>query len=68
MNDLSEATRSQIALRGLSAVLDELLHREQLSRSELLYWKQQRQLVEAEIRRPIDELSEIAEAAFNVSD
>lgn len=55
-----------IASIGLSAAIDELLHRESISRDEMLNWKQLRQQAEDLIPTDtIDELSQIAEDAFN---
>lgn len=55
---------NQIQQHGLSVVLDNITEREEQARAELLYWKYIRHQLEAQIAAPIDELSEIAEAAF----
>ena len=45
---------AEIAKRGLSAVVDEVQHREAQARSELLYWKHIRQTIEATIPQRFD--------------
>lgn len=62
--ELPPEIRQEVAKRGLSAVLDDVAHREGISRNEMLHWKRIRLLLQAEIQFPIDELSEVAEKAF----
>jgi len=62
---IPSSIQEQIAKRGLSAVLDEITHREEIARSELLRWKQIRQAIEDKIPHPLDEFVRITEEAFN---
>lgn len=66
MPTIPECITKQIQQRGLSAVIDEVLSREENSRAEMLHWRVIRQGLEAMIPNAIlDELSQIAEEAFN---
>ena len=66
MDILPKAIRDEVKKRGLSAVLDEVADREEIARYELTYWREVRHELERLIPNSIiDELSQIAEEAFN---
>lgn len=64
MNKIPPEIQDEINRRGLSAVLDDIYHRECIGRDEMLYWKSIRFLLQDRIQAPIDELSDVAERAF----
>ena len=63
-HELPHFLQQRIDESGLSAVVDELSHREQMNRDEMLYWKRLRQQVQNIIQSQLDDFSEIAEAAY----
>jgi hypothetical protein len=52
MSDIPTAIQDEIDRRGLSDVLDEVTHREEVARSEMLYWK----VIRFALQRRVDEV------------
>ena len=66
-HELPQYLQQRIAESGLSAVYDELLHREEINRAEMLFWKRQRQAIGQIIQSQLDDFSDVAEEAFNAN-
>ena len=52
----------------LSSRIEQALAMEEYHRDQLIYWRQVRRELENALQQPIDELSQIAEDAFNADD